>query len=122
MLDGGCAQGAFGCAGFVWDTGLLTCAQLPPSFSSDEVSAQIRYLNMQSPHPTHTLFTVIPDVSIETLLMNSYETVCSVSTLLLDLSNDLSGKHRDVALAIHQLSELSVLLVGKAADLHAPRC
>ncbi|MBE8594003.1 hypothetical protein IQK56_25530 [Pseudomonas sp. MAFF 301449] len=72
--------------------------------------------------PSGTLFTVIPDVSTETLLINSYETVCSVSTLLLDLSDDLSGKQRDVALAIHQLSELSVLLVGKAMDQHTPRC
>ncbi|MDY4299824.1 DUF6124 family protein [Pseudomonas salmasensis] len=72
--------------------------------------------------PPTTLFTLIPDVSTETLLANSYETVCSVSTLLLDLSDDLTGKHRDVALAIHQLSELSVLLVGKAMDQHTPRC
>ncbi len=72
--------------------------------------------------PTQTLFTVIPNTSTETLLINSYETVCSVSTLLLDLSDDLTGKHRDVALAIHQLSELSVLLVGKAMDQHTPRC
>lgn len=72
--------------------------------------------------PPTTLFTLIPDISTETLLINSYETVCSVSTLLLDLSDDLIGKHRDVALAIHQLSELSVLLVGKAMDQHTPRC
>ena len=72
--------------------------------------------------PLTPLFTLIPDVSTETLLANSYETVCSVSTLLLDLSDDLTGKHRDVALAIHQLSELSVLLVGKAMDQHTPRC
>lgn len=72
--------------------------------------------------PPTTLFTLIPDISTETLLANSYETVCSVSTLLLDLSDDLTGKHRDVALAIHQLSELSVLLVGKAMDQHIPRC
>ena len=71
--------------------------------------------------PPTTLFTLIPDVSTETLLINSYETVCSVSTLLLDLSEDLTGKHRDVALAIHQLSELSILLVGKAMDQHTPR-
>ena len=72
--------------------------------------------------PPTTLFTVIPDAPTETLLINSYETVCSVSTLLLDLSDDLTGKHRDIALAIYQLSELSVLLVGKAMDQHTPRC
>ncbi|MEN5150103.1 DUF6124 family protein [Pseudomonas orientalis] len=71
--------------------------------------------------PPTTLFTLVPDVSTETLLINSYETVCSVSTLLLDLSDDLTGKHRDVALAIHQLSELSVLLAGKAMDQYTPR-
>ncbi|WP_420220238.1 DUF6124 family protein [Pseudomonas orientalis] len=70
--------------------------------------------------PMHTLFTVIPNTPTETLLINSYETICSVSTLLLDLSDDLTGKHRDIALAIHQLSELSVLMVGKAMDQHAP--
>ncbi|WP_219266971.1 DUF6124 family protein [Pseudomonas sp. Xaverov 259] len=76
---------------------------------------------MQSVNPPNTLFTLTPDTPIESLLINSYETVCSVSTLLLDLSNDLTGKHRDVALAIHQLSELSVLMVGKAMDQQTPR-
>ena len=69
-----------------------------------------------------TLFNVAPNASSETLITNSYETFTSVSTLLLDLSEDLTGKHRDIALAIHQLSELSVLLVGKAMDQHTPRC
>lgn len=76
---------------------------------------------MQSVNPPNTLFTIIPDTPIESLLINSYETVCSVSALLLDLSDDLTGKHRDIALAIHQLSELSVLMVGKAMDQHTPR-
>lgn len=58
------------------------------------------------------LFTVSSDASAESLITNSYETFSSVSTLLLDLSEDLSGKHRDVALAIHQLSELGVLLTA----------
>lgn len=67
-----------------------------------------------------TLFTVAPDVSKEALIINSYETFSSVSTLLLDLSEDLSGKHRDIALAIHQLSELGVLLTAKLLDHEAP--
>ncbi|NWE37058.1 DUF6124 family protein, partial [Pseudomonas gingeri] len=57
----------------------------------------------------------------ETLIANSYETVSSVSALLLDLSDQLTGKDRDVALAIHQLSELSVLLIGKLMDRETPR-
>ena len=67
-----------------------------------------------------TLFTVVPDANTETLITNSYETFTSVSTLLLDLSEDLNGKHRDIALAIHQLSELGVMLVGQIMDREAP--
>ncbi len=48
-----------------------------------------------------SLFTVTPDLPTETLVLNSYETFSSVRTLLLNLSNDLTGEHRDVALAIH---------------------
>ncbi|MGY2293178.1 DUF6124 family protein [Pseudomonas sp. SDO528_S397] len=72
-------------------------------------------------NPPTTLFTVIPNIPTESLLTNGFELCSSVSTLLLDLSNELCGKHRDVALAIHQLSELSVLLVGKAMDQEIPR-
>lgn len=67
-----------------------------------------------------TLFTVAPDVSNEALIANSYETFSSVSTLLLDLSEDLSGKHRDIALAIHQLSELGILMTARLLDREAP--
>jgi len=66
------------------------------------------------------LFRVAPDASNEALIANSYETFASVSTLLLDLSDDLSGKHRDIALAIQQLSELGVLLTAKLLDREPP--
>jgi len=67
------------------------------------------------PHTT-TLFSVADDASSEVLIANSYETFSSVTALLLDLSDELTGKQRDVALAIHQLSELGVLLVGKLME------
>ncbi|MCF5720105.1 DUF6124 family protein [Pseudomonas syringae] len=66
------------------------------------------------------LFTVTPNLPTETLVLNSYETFSSVRTLLLNLSNDLSGEQRDVALAIHQLSELGVMLVGQMMDRETP--
>ncbi|HCT03866.1 MAG TPA: hypothetical protein DIW86_00710 [Pseudomonas sp.] len=72
-----------------------------------------------SSDPT-VLFTVSSDASTESLITNSYETFSSVSTLLLDLSEDLSGKHRDIALAIHQLNELGLLLTAKLLDHQAP--
>ncbi|WP_455929250.1 DUF6124 family protein [Pseudomonas fluorescens] len=66
------------------------------------------------------VFCVSPNLPTETLVLNSYETFSSVRTLLLNLSNDLSGEHRDVALAIHQLSELGVQLVGQMMEREAP--
>ncbi|AMN81877.1 MULTISPECIES: DUF6124 family protein [Pseudomonas] len=66
------------------------------------------------------LFTVATEASTETLITNSYETFAPVSTLLIELSEDLTGKHRDIALAIHQLSELGVLLTAKLLDCEAP--
>ena len=66
------------------------------------------------------LFTVAPNLPTETLILNSYETFSTVRTLLLNLSNDLTGEHRDVALAIHQLSELGVMLVSQMMDREAP--
>ena len=66
------------------------------------------------------LFNVSPNLPTETLVLNSYETFSSVRTLLLNLSNDLTGEHRDIALAIHQLSELGVLLTARLLDREAP--
>ncbi|QXQ19277.1 DUF6124 family protein [Pseudomonas tolaasii] len=66
------------------------------------------------------LFTIAPNLPTETLVLNSFETFSSIRTLLLNLSNDLTGEHRDVALAIHQLSELGVMLVGQMMDREAP--
>lgn len=68
------------------------------------------------PPPSTTLFSVIDHASNERLIANSYETFSSVTALLLDLSDELTGKQRDVALAIHQLSELGVLLMDKLID------
>lgn len=73
-----------------------------------------------TPNPPSYLFTVIPGQTTETLILNTYETFSSVTTLLLDLSDDLTGKQRDVALAIYQLSELGVLLMGQVMDRGVP--
>lgn len=70
--------------------------------------------------PSTTLFSVADNASSEMLIANSYETFSSVTALLLDLSDELTGKQRDVALAIHQLSELGVLLVDKLMEREAP--
>ena len=70
----------------------------------------------QPPPPSTTLFCVADDANPEMLIANSYETFSSVTALLLDLSDELTGQQRDVALAIHQLSELGMLLVDKLME------
>lgn len=61
-------------------------------------------------------FTVAPDINPEALMIHTYETLCSASILTLDLSDDLEGKHRNLALAIYSLMELGLLLIEKALD------
>ena len=61
-------------------------------------------------------FIVAPDADPEGLLAHTYETFCSVSTLILDLSEDLEGAPRNLALAIHQMGEMGVLLLEKLLD------
>ncbi|WP_421524129.1 DUF6124 family protein [Pseudomonas yamanorum] len=78
------------------------------------------YLKPSEAPSSATLFAVTPGIDDETLILNTYETFSSVTTLLLDLSDDLTGKQRDVALAIHQLSELGVLLMGQVMDRGVP--
>jgi hypothetical protein len=78
------------------------------------------YLKPPATPASSALFAVAPGIDNETLILNSYETFSSVTTLLLDLSDDLTGKQRDVVLAIHQLSELGVLLMGRVMDQEVP--
>lgn len=65
-------------------------------------------------------FTVAPDINPEALLAHTYETFCSASTLTLDLSDDLEGKQRNLALAIYGLMELGLLLIEKTLDSEQP--
>ncbi|MFW0759160.1 DUF6124 family protein [Pseudomonas sp. H11T01] len=66
------------------------------------------------------IFTVAPDINTQALLAYAYETFCSATTLTLDLSDDLEGKDRNLALAIHQMLELGLLLIEKALDNENP--
>ena len=69
-----------------------------------------------TPNPPPSVFSIAADIDDEALMVNSFETFSSVSTLLLDLSDNLDGKHRDVVLAIHQLSVLGTLMVSRMLD------
>ncbi|VVO09115.1 DUF6124 family protein [Pseudomonas fluorescens] len=66
------------------------------------------------------IFTVAPDINTQALLAYAYETFSSATTLTLDLSDDLEGKDRNLAQAIHQMLELGLLLIEKALDNEYP--
>jgi hypothetical protein len=62
------------------------------------------------------MFTVVPDATAEALTIQTYETFSSVSILLLDLAESLDDKPRHLTMAIYQLSELGLLLVGRSLE------
>ncbi|VVO04469.1 DUF6124 family protein [Pseudomonas fluorescens] len=66
------------------------------------------------------IFTVAPDINTQALLAYTYETFSSATILTQDLSDDLEGKDRNIALAIHQMLELGLLLIEKALDNEHP--
>jgi hypothetical protein len=66
------------------------------------------------------IFAVAPDINTQVLIAHTYETFCSAATLTLDLSDDLDGKDRNLALAIHQMLELGLLLIEKVLDNEYP--
>ena len=73
----------------------------------------------KKPYKQPDYFIVAPDADLEGMLAHTYETFCSVSTLILDLSEDLEGAPRNLALAIHQMGEMGVLLLEKMLDNEA---
>ena len=62
------------------------------------------------------LFAVAADINPQALLAHAFETLTWASALTLDLSDDLDGRQRNLALAIYSLMELGGLLLEKALD------
>jgi hypothetical protein len=90
---------------------LHDCAHRPPPSSAKPRSSDDRPLQ---------IFAVAPDINTQALIAHTYETFCSATTLTLDLSDDLEGKDRNLALAIHQMLELGLLLIEKVLDNEYP--
>ena len=62
------------------------------------------------------LFTVAPDVNIETLLANASEDLLSISAIAANLADDVDGSSRCVALALNRMADGVHLLVERALD------
>jgi hypothetical protein len=78
------------------------------------ISARLR--NPNHPDPISHVFTILPDVDTPTLLAHACETLASLNVMTTDLTCELEGSRRNVALAIQQLAVLAELLVNRALD------
>ncbi len=67
--------------------------------------------------PSTTLFTIAPDISPETLLIQASETLSSLNALTTDLAFELEGANRYKLLASQQLLVLAELLVERVLTL-----
>ncbi|MBU6961558.1 hypothetical protein KRR23_27965 [Pseudomonas sp. CVAP len=66
--------------------------------------------------PVSNLFTLLPDIDTETLLIHTSETLASLNVMTSDLAFQLEDSRRNVALAIQQLIVLGELLVNRALE------
>lgn len=97
------------------------------SIKIDEVTERVlnHYLDpkrqpKKKPMPGQ-LFTVVEGLDSETLLANLSETLASANAMLDDLTFDLDGSRRRIALGVQQMIELSELLANRALDIVDPR-
>ncbi|MGN8276532.1 DUF6124 family protein [Pseudomonas sp. SMN5] len=67
------------------------------------------------------LFTVVEGIDNETLLANLSENLASANAMINDLTFDLEGSRRRVAMGILQVIELSELLANRVLDNIDPR-
>jgi hypothetical protein len=101
----------------------------PPIASSDCESLNLEQLSETSQravskrlrNPNHAdpvchVFTIVPNVDIETLLCHACETLASLNVLTTDLACKLEGSPRSLALAIQQMAVVGELLVNRALD------
>jgi hypothetical protein len=99
----------------------------PPDNSRNDIRLQAaanraidHYLRPESPQPAPeppaTLFSVTPRADTQTLLVNASETLNSAREMASTLAFDLDGSQRSLLLAVHQLVEMSGLLVDRALE------
>lgn len=72
--------------------------------------------DVERPDPVSNVFTIIPNVDIESLLCHASENLASLSVMSTDLADEMDGSRRNIALAMQQLCVLCELLVNRALD------
>ena len=66
--------------------------------------------------PASHIFSVIPNLDTETLLIHASQTLAAVDAMSSDLAFELEGKQRHVALAIQHMISLGALLVEQTLE------
>jgi hypothetical protein len=69
-----------------------------------------------TPRKPSTIFTIVPDIDTETLLVHACESLASASVLASDFAGFLEGPQRNTMLAIQQVIMLGELAVNRALN------
>ncbi len=111
---------------------LSPAAPESPDLSPNEISKlrqPTKAIDPRSDETSHNLnrtdslsqiFTIVPNVDLESLLCHACETLASLNTMSANLASDLEGPRRNAALAIQQFAVLGELLVNRALDIQSP--
>ncbi|MBN2977467.1 DUF6124 family protein [Pseudomonas lactucae] len=73
-----------------------------------------------TPNPPDKLFSVLPNLGTETLLINASQDLSSIADIATHLAFEIDGTQRNVALGICRMLEGVQLLVDKALEIADP--
>ncbi|OPA89136.1 hypothetical protein BFW88_16155 [Pseudomonas fluorescens] len=73
-----------------------------------------------TPNPPDKLFSVLPNLGTETLLINASQDLSSITDIATHLAFEIDGTQRNVALGICRMLEGVQLLVDKALEIADP--
>jgi hypothetical protein len=76
------------------------------------VSPRLR--NPRQSDPMRNFFTVNPDIDTPTLLAHANQNLASLKVMSINMTAQLEGQHRNVALGIQRLAVLAEMLVNQA--------
>ncbi|MHC8354647.1 DUF6124 family protein [Pseudomonas sp. LB3P81] len=78
-------------------------------------AAHIALINA-TPRQLDTMFTVNPEIDVETLLGHACESLASANVMVMDLADHMDGTSRNSLLGIAQVIMLGELAVNRALD------
>jgi len=86
----------------------------PSEVTQHRISARLR--NPGRVDPVSRIFKIHPDADAVTLLAHASKDLASLNAMTTDLTDQLEGPHRNVAVAIQQLTGLAEMLINQALE------